>query len=111
MHELGITQNIVAIVAENAKEKSVKRVTLEIGELSAIMSDAIEFCFDVCSKGTVLEGAKLEIIKIPGLGKCRQCGAEISLEQPFGICHVCNSVEIDIIKGQEFKIKEIEVEE
>ncbi|NEN93909.1 MAG: hydrogenase maturation nickel metallochaperone HypA, partial [Okeania sp. SIO3H1] len=52
MHELGITQNIVAIVAENAQDKSVKRVTLEIGKLSAIMPDAIEFCFDVCSKGT-----------------------------------------------------------
>ncbi|NET28890.1 MULTISPECIES: hydrogenase maturation nickel metallochaperone HypA [unclassified Okeania] len=111
MHELGITQNIVAIVAENAQDKSVKRVTLEIGKLSAIMPDAIEFCFDVCSKGTVLEGAKLEIIKIPGLGKCRQCGAEIPLEQPFGVCHICNSVEIDIIKGQELKIKEMEVEE
>ncbi|NEP83423.1 MAG: hydrogenase maturation nickel metallochaperone HypA, partial [Okeania sp. SIO3B3] len=56
MHELGITQNIVAIVAENAQDKTVKRVTLEIGELSAIMSDALEFCFDICSKGTVLEG-------------------------------------------------------
>ncbi|NEP79074.1 MAG: hydrogenase maturation nickel metallochaperone HypA [Okeania sp. SIO3B3] len=66
---------------------------------------------DICSKGTVLEGAKLEIIKIPGLGKCRQCGAEFSLEQPFGICHICNSVELDIIQGQELKIKEMEVEE
>ncbi|MDE5083091.1 MAG: hydrogenase/urease maturation nickel metallochaperone HypA, partial [Trichodesmium sp. St18_bin1] len=35
MHELGITQNIVAIVAENADNRLVKRVTLEIGELSA----------------------------------------------------------------------------
>ncbi|MDE5118084.1 MAG: hydrogenase maturation nickel metallochaperone HypA [Trichodesmium sp. St2_bin2_1] len=111
MHELGITQNIVAIVAENANNRLVKRVTLEIGELSAIMPDAIEFCFDVCRKGTVLEGATLEIIKIPGLGKCHQCAAEIPLEQPFGICHVCNSVELDIIQGQELKIKEMEVEE
>ncbi|NEP83425.1 MAG: hydrogenase maturation nickel metallochaperone HypA [Okeania sp. SIO3B3] len=76
MHELGITQNIVGIVAENAHDKTVKRVTLEIGELSAIMSDALEFCFDICSKGTVLEGATLEIIKIPGLGKCRQLGSQ-----------------------------------
>ena len=69
------------------------------------------FCFDVCTQGTVLEGATLEIIKIPGLGKCRQCATEIPLEQPFGVCHVCNSVELDIIQGQELKIKEMEVEE
>ena len=56
MHELGITQNIVAIVAENADNRLVKRVTHEIGELSAIMPNTIEFCFDVCTQGTVLEG-------------------------------------------------------
>ncbi len=111
MHELGITQNIVAIVSEHAKDAPVKRVTLEIGKLSAIMPDAIQFCFDVCTKGTVLEGAKLEIIEISGIGKCRQCGTEVSLTQPFGVCHVCNSAELDIIQGEELKIKEMEVEE
>ena len=47
MHELGITQNIIAIVSENAQNKKVKRVLLEIGKLSAIMPDAIKFCFDI----------------------------------------------------------------
>lgn len=43
MHELGITQNIIAIVSENAQNKKVQRVLLEIGKLSAIMPDAIKF--------------------------------------------------------------------
>ncbi|NWF60398.1 MAG: hydrogenase maturation nickel metallochaperone HypA [Fischerella sp.] len=110
MHELGITQNIVAIVSEHARGSKVQRVLLEIGKLSAIMPDAIRFCFDICSQGTVLEGAKLEILETPGLGRCRQCGAEILLEQPFGMCN-CGSVEIDLIAGEELKIKEIEIEE
>jgi len=111
MHELGITQNIVAIVAENAEGAKVKKVILEIGKLSAIMPDAINFCFDICSSGTILTGAELEIIEIPGKGKCRQCGAEFLLEQPYGICTVCDSLEIEIIAGQELKIKAMEVEE
>jgi hydrogenase nickel incorporation protein HypA/HybF len=61
MHELSITQNIVAIVAEHAQGKKVQRVLLEIGKLSAILPDAIKFCFDICSQGTVLEGAMLQI--------------------------------------------------
>lgn len=85
MHELGITQNIVAIVTESAQNCPVKRVILEIGQLSAVMSDAIRFCFDVCCRGTLLEGATLEIIEIAGLGKCCHCGAEIPLNEPFGI--------------------------
>lgn len=111
MHELGITQNIVAIVQENARGAPVKRVTLEIGQLSAIMSDAIRFCFDICCQGTLLEGAILEIIEVPGLGKCRHCGTEIRLAQPFGQCDRCDSIELDIIQGQELQIKEMEVEE
>jgi hydrogenase nickel incorporation protein HypA/HybF len=110
MHELGITQNIVAIVTEHANGKKVSRVLLEIGKLSAIMPDAIRFCFDICAQGTVLEGAKLEILEIPGLGECRRCGAKIILEKPFGICE-CGSVQLNLITGEELKIKEIEIEE
>ncbi|MFM7373050.1 MAG: hydrogenase maturation nickel metallochaperone HypA, partial [Sphaerospermopsis kisseleviana] len=31
MHELGITKNIIAIVSENAQNKKVQKVLLEIG--------------------------------------------------------------------------------
>ncbi|MBD2209586.1 hydrogenase maturation nickel metallochaperone HypA [Nostoc linckia FACHB-104] len=110
MHELGITQNIVAIVAEHAQGQKVQRVTLEIGKLSAIMPDAIRFCFDICAQGTVLEGAKLEILEIPGLAECRQCSKKIALDKPFGICE-CGSVQLNLITGEELKIKEIEIEE
>ncbi len=110
MHELGITQNIVAIVSEYAGGRKVKRVLLEIGKLSVILPDAVRFCFDICSQGTVLEGGLLEINEITGLGCCRQCGSNIVLEKPFGRCD-CGSVELDLIAGEELKIKEIEIED
>jgi hydrogenase nickel incorporation protein HypA/HybF len=109
MHELGITQNIVAIVNEYAKGSKVTRIVVEIGKLSAIMPDAVQFCFDICTQGTVLAEATLEIIAIPGLAQCRQCRATIALDKPFGICN-CGSVHLDLITGEELKIKEIEVE-
>lgn len=108
LHELGITRNIVAIVSEHADGARVKRVGLEIGRLSAIMPDAIRFCFDICSKDTVLEGANLEIEEIDGMGRCDSCGAEFGIDQPFGQCD-CGSRYIHCIAGQEMKIKEMEV--
>ncbi|MDX2228237.1 MAG: hydrogenase maturation nickel metallochaperone HypA [Leptolyngbyaceae cyanobacterium bins.349] len=110
MHELGITQNIVAIAAEYANGVPVKRVTLEIGKLTAILPDAIRFCFDVCCQGTVLEGAQLDIIAKPGLARCRQCGAEVPLDVPFGVCD-CGSQDLHIIQGEELAIKELETED
>lgn len=110
MHELSITENIVAIAQEAAQGRPVKKVTLEIGELTAVMPEAIRFCFDVCSQGTLLAGSELEIREIPGRGACRHCGANFPLEQPYGVCDRCDSYELDIIQGKELSIKEMEVE-
>jgi hydrogenase nickel incorporation protein HypA/HybF len=104
MHELGITQNIIAIVAEHAKDRKVLKVTLQIGALSAI-----RFCFDVCAEGTPVAGAQLEIETIAGLGKCNPCGKELTLSILAGTC-ACGSRDITCIAGQELKIKDMEVE-
>jgi hydrogenase nickel incorporation protein HypA/HybF len=109
MHELGITQNIIAIVSEKAGERKVRRVTLEIGKLSAIVPDAIRFCFDLCAEGTVLEGAQLEIREIDGRGSCSSCGSEMELNLMAGQCK-CGSLDIKCTQGQELNIKEMEVD-
>jgi hydrogenase nickel incorporation protein HypA/HybF len=66
MHELGISRNIVAIVAEAAKGRRVRRVTLEIGKLSGVMPYAVEFCFDLAAEGTAAARAVLDIRETAG---------------------------------------------
>jgi hydrogenase nickel incorporation protein HypA/HybF len=108
MHELGIAQEIVAIVAEHAGESKVTRVLLEIGRHALILPDSIRFCFDLCSEGTVAQGARLEIREVPGLARCRECGQEVALEEPFGLC-ACGSADLQWLSGDEIKIKEMEI--
>jgi hydrogenase nickel incorporation protein HypA/HybF len=110
MHELSITRNVVAIVSERAAGQRVTRVRLEIGRLSAIMPDAIRFCFDLCAKDTLVAGAALEIDEIPGRGHCDDCDAEAVLIVPVGRCPACGSRGLKLIAGQEMMIKEMEVE-
>lgn len=109
MHEMGITQNIVSIVSEHAGARKVTRVRLEIGKLSAIMPEAIRFCFDIAAKGTVLENSKLEIVELPGKAKCKDCGGEVLLETLFGTCD-CGSRDLQRLSGEELNIKEMELE-
>lgn len=108
MHELGITRDIVAIVSEHAKGSRVLRVALEIGKLSAVMPDSIRFCFDVCSKGTQLEGADLEIIETPACFVCQECSSKTKTNKFFIRCD-CGSTHLECIAGQELKIKEMEI--
>jgi hydrogenase nickel incorporation protein HypA/HybF len=110
MHELGITRNVVAIVSEHAKGQKVLRVTLEVGRLSGMLPQAIQFCYDICAKGTALEGAALHIVEVEGKGLCSACGAEPVMTQPIGRCPLCHEPSLALIAGTELKIKEMEVE-
>jgi hydrogenase nickel incorporation protein HypA/HybF len=109
MHELSITRNVVSICAERANGGAVSRVTLEIGKLSAVMPEAVRFCFDVCAKGTPLEGATLDIIEVPGRAQCLDCHGEVALATLAGRCQ-CGSNRLRVIAGEELKIKEMEVQ-
>ena len=108
MHELSITRSVVAICAERAGGAQVTRVTLEIGKLSAVLPDAVRFCFDACAKGTAIEGAALEIIETPGRARCRECGAAVALTELVGRC-ACGSADLELVQGEELKIREMEV--
>ena len=110
MHELSITRSIVAIVTERAGAERVTRVRIEIGRLSAIVPEAIRFCFDICTKGTAAEGAVLEIVEIPGRGRCRDCAGESALTALVGRCPACGSAALSVIAGEEMIIKEMELE-
>ena len=108
MHEMGITLDILDIVRERAGDRRVRRVVIEIGKLSAVLPDAVRFCFDLAAEGTPAEGAVLEILEPPGRARCRACGNEVVLERPFGRCS-CGSTDLEWISGEELKVREMEV--
>src|SRR5262245_53232330 len=108
MHELGITQEVVALVEEYAGGRKVARAVLENGKVTAVLPDAVRFCFELCSAGTVAEGAALEIVETPGLARCRACGGRVPLERPFGRCG-CGGTDLEWLAGEELRVKELEL--
>ncbi len=109
MHELSIARSIVGIVGAEARGRRVLRVTLEIGRLSAVMPDAIRFCFDVVAKGSALEGAALDIVEIPGRARCLDCGAGVELPDLVARCG-CGSRRLQRLAGEELNIKSMQLE-
>lgn len=110
MHEISIAQNIVSVVDEAATGRRVRRVNLEIGDLSGVMSDAIAFCFDLVAAGTSVEGAILDIRRIEGRALCGECGADAAAPTLYAPCP-CGSLLRKLVQGDELNIKSIEVEE
>jgi hydrogenase nickel incorporation protein HypA/HybF len=109
MHELAIMQDIVDTVCKVAGEAQVSRVLLEIGSMSGLAADSLRFCFDLCTKATMLEGALLEIHDVTARARCCECNAEFLMENAIVFC-VCGSAKVEILAGNELRIKEVELQ-
>ena len=110
MHELGITRNIVAIVSDAAKGRRVTTVTLEVGKLAGVMTEAIAFCFETVAQGSAIEGARLDIHEIEARARCLACGTEFVTPALYSACP-CGSRNSQRLSGEELSIKSMELEE
>ncbi len=113
MHEISLCQSVLKIIEQQAMRQHysrVKTVYLEVGRLAAVESEALHFGFDVVMKGSIADGARLEIIDVPGLAICVQCNNRVEVKQRFDACPKCGAVALRIVNGEELRIKELEVE-
>ena len=113
MHELSVTQGMLDIVLEKAKETQasrVARINLVIGEISSIVDDCVQFYFDFLSKDSIAGDAKLSFTRIPMQVRCRNCGFSFSPDKSAWSCPQCGQWDVEILAGQEFYVDSIEVE-
>jgi hydrogenase nickel incorporation protein HypA/HybF len=108
MHELSIAQGIVDICTEHAGGRRVLAVTLEVGALSGVVPEALEFCFEACTRETLLEGARLEIERVGAVGHCPACGLDHDIRACFDPCPACDGL-LEVRRGEELRVKELEV--
>jgi hydrogenase nickel incorporation protein HypA/HybF len=112
MHELGLMQSIVDTIQDYVRDNNVEKVVkiiLEIGNMSGVVPEALEFCFDLCAKGTTLDGAQLEIERVSALGRCRKCGREFDLVANEFCCPEGHEGGWELVSGRELIIKGLEV--
>jgi hydrogenase nickel incorporation protein HypA/HybF len=108
MHELSITQSVVDAVCERAAGRPVRSIQLRIGALTAVVPDAMRFCFELVVEGTSAEGARLDIDMRPAATHCRSCGADSEINDPIPLCP-CGSADVDVTAGRELTIVSMEV--
>jgi hydrogenase nickel incorporation protein HypA/HybF len=113
MHEMSLAEGILQIIEDAAHHQGfakVKTVFLEIGQLASVEVEAMRFCFDVVLNGSIAEGAKLEIVSLPGSGWCMKCAMTVPIVEQYGACPQCGSYQVQPVGGTEMRVKELEVE-
>lgn len=111
MHEMSLTQGVIEICQHYSEGRRVKSVVIEIGSLSGVVPEAVEFCFEACARETEVEGARLEIRHLTAQGQCLECKTMQQIEQLYDPCSNCGSYMLEVISGKEMRVLEIEVED
>ena len=116
MHELPVTESILKIVLKHAEANGVRKVRtirLKVGKLSDLEDEWIQRYFDYLSKGTVADGARLEIERAPIIMQCNACPESYEVEaSEIGElpCPACGGKGGTLLSGREYAIKEMEAE-
>jgi len=112
MHELSIAEGIVSVVRDSVqlgKSERVRTVEIVAGELTGIVRETLDFCFEFAAKDTILEGAALVVAIQPISGRCRACGEQFAVERYEFVCPKCAATDIEMISGRELYVKQVEV--
>lgn len=114
MHEMPVTQNLLAAALDEAKKHGAARVTrlkVRVGEMAGFNPECIAFYFPVLAKGTVAADAAVEFEVEKVKARCANCGAEFIPEENVFICRGCGGVTLDIVAGRGATLVEIDFEE
>jgi len=112
MHEMSLCESILDILEDQAAKDhftQVKRVSVDIGPLSCVEPEALQFGFDVVMTGSLAEGAVLEIARPPAEALCLGCFKTVPVQARFDSCPECGSDALQVVSGEELKIRELEV--
>ncbi len=113
MHELAITQSILDIAEQVAREHGatrVREVRIMLGEYSGVVPQCVQDYFDVISQGTIAQGAVLNIQRLPVVIHCQDCGQDSQIDRRHVRCPQCGSTHLKLIQGREFYIESLEVD-
>lgn len=105
MHELGIVENVLALVRESAESHcitKVKKIKLVVGKASMALPESLRFAFDVLSKEEELfKEASLEIEERDTECHCLSCDFRFSPQEEGFACPCCRETRVEIVKGRE----------
>jgi hydrogenase nickel incorporation protein HypA/HybF len=114
MHEFSLAVEVIKLAENEAHRNSalsVSEITIEVGNISGVEAAAFESALGMLTKGTLLEKACLNIVRINCRGKCIACDKEFEMNHRMDTCPGCGLFPSEIIGGKEFRVVSLIIEE
>ncbi len=113
MHEYSVVQALLEQIEDIAVENEatkVTKITTKIGVMSGIEPHLLEIAFNTFKEKTVCDGAEFIMNIQPITIRCKGCSKESELEQVHYCCPKCESVDIEVIDGEDMYLMNLEME-
>jgi len=114
MHEAGIAEYLVETAEQHLQRVPhgpVRTLLVRIGELAGVNPDSLDFAFECISKGTAVDGARLEIERVPLTVECDACGRRTPVEDYVFRCGACGAEAVRIATGRELEFVSIDADD
>jgi hydrogenase nickel incorporation protein HypA/HybF len=112
MHEVSLMQDALILATQEARRAGgtrIHRLMMQIGPLSGVVPEALSFAFEILAKGTMAEGARLEIEAVDIRCYCRGCAQEFTPPDLYCECPACGQASLDVRRGREMQLSCLEV--
>jgi hydrogenase nickel incorporation protein HypA/HybF len=112
MHEMALSESILGIIEDEARSRGFAKVLgvrLELGVLSCVEPEALRFCFAAVSRGTVADGARVEILPKAARAWCWDCECAVEVGDLLAVCPSCGGQRLKVESGDQLRVKDLEV--
>jgi hydrogenase nickel incorporation protein HypA/HybF len=113
VHEMGIVSEVLVAVVEASERAGAVRINsvrATVGELTAIVPDALQFAWEALTPGTLAEGAVLEITETSARSRCLECGTEFAHGRFDRLCPSCGGFACEVLAGNELRVDDMDVD-
>ena len=111
MHEYSLVLALLEQVESHLHDRPralVRRVTVQVGELSGVVPELLRTAFEVAGQGTCCAAADLVLDEVPARWLCRGCEREFAGGEVL-TCEVCGAP-ARLVAGEELTLMRIELE-
>ena len=110
MHELSITESLLALTLQHSGGARVTAVHVVVGDLASVVNESVQFYWDLISAGTPAAGAQLCFRRVPARFRCEACRHAYAPASEVLACPVCGSLRVKLTAGDEFYLEALDVE-